>query len=356
MPCRLIFLCSLAILSIPYLVSADEGIAFPAKTWERKSPESVGLDSGPLGDIADLLGGKGCIIKDGYIVQSWGDLQTRVDWKSSAKPVLSTLLLFALQEGRIQSVDQNIADFGWDLNVKDRSITFRQLGAMTSGYARPEPPGEGYAYNDYAIQLYQKTLFDKVFGSDPRQVAEHPERLGALNLEQGLRFREHNRRMSASVLDFSRIAWLWANRGRWADMQLLPEQYFIDFCKPQVPDDLPHTRKSDTEDYLEIGTYGGGSDHFTQFGPGIYGFNWWFNAATAEHSDVPTWPDATGDAFMSIGAGGNCAIIIPSQKLVLVCADGDWGKLEPGRSDSKMNRCFRLLNQAIAAETTGEQD
>ena len=51
--------------------------------------------------------------------------------------------------------------FGWELREKDRSMTFRHLGAMTSGYARPEPPGAAWSYNDYAIQLYQKTLFDQ---------------------------------------------------------------------------------------------------------------------------------------------------------------------------------------------------
>ena len=38
---------------------------------------------------------------------------------------------------------------------------------MTGGYARPEPPGAAWAYNDFAIQLYQKTLFDRVFRADP---------------------------------------------------------------------------------------------------------------------------------------------------------------------------------------------
>ena len=41
--------------------------------------------------------------------------------------------------------DARIADFGWDLLPKDRAMTFRHLASMTSGYARPEPPGEAWA-------------------------------------------------------------------------------------------------------------------------------------------------------------------------------------------------------------------
>lgn len=345
MKARFGILCIVLLIVVANARAHGEELAFPGEKWQVKRPAELGLNPAPLAEIAEMLGGRGCIVQNGYIVQSWGDLEERVDWMSSAKPVLSTLLFFALQEGLIESVDQRITDFGWDLRSNDYNIKFRHLGAMTSGYARPEGPGEAYAYNDFAIQLYQKTLFDKVFQSDPQEAAEHPHRLGALGLERGLRFRDRNRRMSASVLDFARIAWLWANRGKWGDRQLLPEHYFDDYCTPQVAPDLPHTQEKSTDDYLEIGTYGGGSDHFTRFGPGIYGFNWWFNDVGREHPQMPTWPDAPEDAFMSIGAGGNCSIIIPSESLILVCAKGDWGQLEPGRHDAKINGYFRLLKR-----------
>ncbi|MCA9435581.1 MAG: serine hydrolase, partial [Candidatus Omnitrophica bacterium] len=191
----------------------------------------MGLKRESLEQLAKNLGGRGCVIKDGYLVQEWGDTSERGDWLSSAKPVLSTLLFFAIEEGLVKSVDQPIAEFGWDLKDKDQGITFRHLGAMTSGYARPEGPGEAFSYNDFAIQLYQKTLFDKVFKQDPKEAAEQPNRLGALNLERGLSFREGNRRLSASAKDFARIAWFWLNRGAWNGNQALPEKYFDDYLK-----------------------------------------------------------------------------------------------------------------------------
>ena len=81
--------------------------------------------------------------------------------------------------------------------------------------------------------------------------------------------------------DFARIAWLWLNRGRWGERQLIGRELFDECLQPQVPADLPNTVKAATDDYLGIGTYGGESDHFVEAGPGIYGFNWWFNAPAA---------------------------------------------------------------------------
>jgi len=326
---------------------ADEP-RFPGKDWESGPPAALGMSAEKLDQLAEYLGGRGCVVKDGFVVKTWGDQAQRSDWLSSVKPVLSTLLFFAVEEGLVRSVDQPIADLGWDLKPKDRTMTFRHLGAMTSGYARPEAPGAAWAYNDFAIQLYQKTLFDKVFKADARAVAEDSGRLGALGPQDGLEFGSR-RRLSASVRDFARIAWFWLNRGRWGERQVLPRRYFDEYMRPQTPKNLPATQKAATDDYLGIGSYGGGSDHFTQFGAGIYGFNWWFNDTGRLHPDARTWPDAPPDTFMSIGAGGNNSVIIPSLGLVLASARGNWGDLDAGNPDSRFNRCIRLLVEAASA-------
>jgi len=287
------------------------------------------------------LGGRGCILKNGKTVLPWGDQAERRDVLSSAKPVMTTLLFFAIAEKKIPNLEARVAEFGWDLAPKDRAMTLAQLTNMTSGYARPDAPGEAWAYNDYAVNLYQKTLFDRIF-------REEPERAGArigntLGLEDGLAFRATNRRISASVRDFARIARFWLDRGTWNGKQVLPKSLFERYCRVQVPASIPHTRKAETNDYLKLGTYGGGSDHFTDFGAGIYGGNWWFNAKGRLHPGAITWPDAPRDTFMSIGAGGNCAVMIPSRKLVLVAMSANWGKHEPGNAEAPANRHIRAL-------------
>ena len=326
-------------------ILAEESV-FPQAEWAQKSPTELGLDEQLLDQVATALGSRGCIIKNGYVVKSWGSQSEKGDWASSAKPVLSTLLMFALKEGKIKSFDQPIADFGWPLSEKDQGITFRHLASMTSGYARPEGPGQAWAYNDYAIQLYQQSLFDKVFQGDPKQVFHDPTRFGVLQLQDGFDFRPTNRRMRASVRDFARVAWFWMNRGQWNGREVLPQSYFEDNMRPQVPANIPLSIKAATDDYLKIGTYGGESNHFSIAGPGIYGFNWWFNAKGPTHPDQITWPDAPVDAVMSLGVRGNCSAMIPSLNLLVVAANADWGNNEPGIVDSKANQRLKLITAA----------
>jgi len=286
-------------------------------------------------------GGRGCILKNGQLLHAWGDQTERRDVLSSAKPVMTTLLFFAIQEKKIAGLDARVTEFGWDLMPKDRTMTLAHLTSMTSGYARPEAPGEAWAYNDFAIQLYQQTLFDRLFRQSPEAVAARLE--NALGMEDGLAFRPGNRRMSVSVRDFARIAEFWRNRGKWRGLQILPGSLFQRYCRPQTRRDLPQTRKAQSNDYLKLGSYGGGSDHFTEYGAGIYGGNWWFNGTGRLHPNSLTWPDAPKDTFMSIGAGGNCAVVIPSRKLVLVAMGADWGKLEPGNPAWQTNQHIKAL-------------
>ena len=323
-------------------------VVFPGESWNVKQPQELGLDAARLDAVAAALGSRGCIVKNGHVVKTWGSQSEKGDWASSGKPVLSTLLMFAVKEGKVKSFDQPIADFGWNLLPKDRSMTFRHLASMTSSYARPEEPGKAWAYNDYAIQLYQKTLFDKVFQGTPETVFRDPNRFGALQLQDGFTFRPSNRRMRASVRDFARVAWFWLNRGTWNGTQILPRACFDENLRPQVPRELPVSGPAKTNDYLRIGTYGGESNHFSRSGPGIYGFNWWFNDTGSLHPKTLTWPDAPKETVMSIGVRGNCSVMIPSLNLVVVAADANWGDFEPGKTDSVMNQLLQLI---VAAGT-----
>lgn len=337
-----------ALVYSPQLTNAAE-IVFPGTEWVTKAPSELGLDPARLEAVAQALGSRGCVIKNGYVVKTWGAQDKKGDLFSSAKPVLSTLLMFAVREGKVKDFDQPVVDFGWPLDPKDRTMTLRHLASMTSGYARPERPGQAWAYNDYAIQLYQQTLFDKVFQAPPESVFHDSQRFGALQLQDGFSFRQKNRRMSASVRDFARIAWFWLNRGNWNGRQLLPQSYFDDSMRPQVPKNLALSSDAPTNDYLQIGTYGGESNHFSKAGPGVYGFNWWFNATGGKHPNVLTWPDAPRDTVMSLGHRGNCSAMIPSLNIVVVAADANWGDNTPGEADSPLNQNLKLI---AAAGTT----
>jgi CubicO group peptidase (beta-lactamase class C family) len=319
---------------------------YPGRIWQTKKPSEADLNSGKIDSIARLLDGRGCIIRHGFVVKAWGDQSQKGDWLSSSKPVFSTLLFFAIQEGKLESVHTPIKSFGWDLSAKDDEMTFHHLANMISGYARPEKPGAAWAYNDYAINLYRLTLFDCLFKADTGKVANDQSRLGPLYFEDGLSFNK-KARVIASVRDFARLCWFWLNEGEWRQQQLLSKDFFDDYCRPHVSKMLPHTEKAKTNDYLKIGSYGGGSDHFTKYGPGIYGYNFWFNDTGRDHPTRITWPDAPCDAFMTIGAGGNSTAIIPSLDMVIVAAKAKWGSPKAGNSSSVMNRVMKMAGEAV---------
>jgi hypothetical protein len=108
------------------------------------------------------------------------------------------------------------------------------------------------------------------------------------------------------------------------------------------------TQHAETEDYLQIGSYGDGSDHFSRCGPGIYGFNWWFNRTRRDHPDRLTWPDAPDDTFMAVGAMGNSAAMIPSHGAVLVAAQANWGGLVAGSERSRINKTLKWFAEAVS--------
>ncbi len=342
-----LFLIALMLL-LPCSYADDIPATYPGKEWTIKTPTELGLDTSKLDEIAQRLRGRGCVIYKGYVVKTWGDQAEKGDWMSSSKPVISTMLFFAIQEGKIQSVNTPIREYGWNLLPKDQGMTFHHLANMISEYARPGQPGKAFAYNDFAINLYRLTLFDRVFKESAEKVANDPNRLGPLQFQDGLSFNKKVR-TKASVRDFARLGWFWLNKGKWEDRRLLQEDFFEKYVKPHVPKDLPHTQKAGDNDYLEIGSYGGGSDHFTRFGPGIYGYNFWFNSMGRDHPDAITWPDAPLDAYMTVGAGGNSMVILPSQSIVVAAARADWGNPQPGKKSSAMNEVMRLACAAIPA-------
>ena len=336
-------------LSLVCAVACSAQTVYPDKQWERRDPAELGMDPDKLELFAQRVGGSGCVIKDGYLVYAWGDQDEQVDWFSAAKPVLSTLLMFAVNEGKLASVDAPVGDY-WPLSQKDQGMTFRHLADMTSGYMRAEKPGQAWAYNDYGISLYVQTL-RKVFGQTLEEAIR--QRMGALQFQSERVFSEdsnrHGGRLVCTPQDFARIGWFWLNKGKWKDQQLLPAQMFDTYCRVDVPADMPRTRGDETENYLGIKTYGGGHNQ-TKFGPGIYGFNWWFNAYSPI-GKATLWPTAPADTFQANGRWGTDVMtIFPSLKMVVV-GEGEWGRFEPGEPIAQLNQNLRLLVEAANGPT-----
>ena len=356
--------------TIPPVVFPDEN------GWQSKTPAEVNVSDLKLNEFVNILTkngtmtqptSNGVIIKDGYLIKTWGDPDYQFEWASAMKPVMSNLLFYAIetvQDGKINTgngVNTLVKDYWLDsqgqtrLTPEDQTMTFAHFANMTSGYARGENPGEAWAYNDYAITLYCYTLkkiYDPIL-QDPAttltQFKNSPAlRTAAANLFSPLQLTNPELftarggcGIKTSPKDFARIGWLWLHKGNWDGQQLLPQSYFDSFQQPQVPGDLPLSTLADV-DYL--GT-----------GPGIYGYNWWFNATvpstiTLTNPDGEiTWPAAPADTFEANGHWQKeIMVIIPSMNLV-VAGNGNWQKFTPGNTSitTGMNETLYVLAQAV---------
>ena len=210
------------------------------------------------------------------------------------------MLFFAIKEGLVSRVNERIIKW-WpalasSCSSKDTNITFHHLANMTSGYFRPEAPGTAYAYNDYAIELYAKTLYEKVFAGQGtmNQITTDASRLGALQFQDN-NFISGNYRVTASVRDWARVLLFWMNKGNWNGKQILDASFVERATSTQVPAEVKTK-------YFDL--------------TGRYGFFWWTNGIKAD--GMRPWPSAPPKTFAAHGAGRNFIFVIPEWRLVIV--------------------------------------
>jgi CubicO group peptidase (beta-lactamase class C family) len=326
----------------------------PGAEWQTRTPEQVGLNVAKLDALRDLVGGRGCVVRGGYLVYAWGDQTHSEDVASAVKPIISMLLMMAVQEGKLRSVDEKVADAEprlRDLNDgKDAGITWRHLASQTSGYGLSEVPGAAWAYNDYALALYYDTLMEKVFGEDGTQafktrIADPLQFQDAFSME-ALGENGPRGRLAVSVRDFARIGLLWLRGGRWRDRQILGQELAHLALASPVPANLPRTAGRDAAMLAGQRTLGGSKDQ-TPVGPGVYSFNWWQNRHGPQGKRL--WPDAPPDAFAASGHWGRRMLwIIPSLDLVVSWNDAqmDAQNNAPADPDGKENRAVKLMREA----------
>ena len=142
---------------------------FPGAHWQTVAPAEVGLDEGKLREISEYFGGRGCVVRHGRMVFTWGDAARRGDVASAAKPVYAHLLYAALEEGLLDSLDTpvknyvpELAELNAALGQKDAAMTFAQMATQTSCYGVREAPGAAFNYNDWQMELLVDTLLLKM--------------------------------------------------------------------------------------------------------------------------------------------------------------------------------------------------
>ena len=328
---------------------------FPSVHWETRTPEQAGMAREKLDALKELVGGRGCVVRHGYMVYSWGDQSKSSDVASAFKPVLSTLLLVAIQEGRLKSADDLVAEFEPRLKSlnhgKDGTMTWRHLASQMSGYGLAEAPGAAYSYNDFALTLYYDQLMQKVFQTNGTEVLRtrlaEPLQFEDLATFDAFRRADRQGRLALSVRDFARFGLLYLHGGRWRDRHVIKPELIRMAINNPIPASTPLT--SGREADMLPGQHSiGGTRNITPVGPGFYSFNWWLNRTNQAGQRL--YVDAPPDAYVASGHGGKRTCwIFPNLDLVVSWNDSPIADHDtsPGNPDTKCNQAVKLMVAAV---------
>jgi CubicO group peptidase (beta-lactamase class C family) len=278
----------------------------------------------------------GLIIKNGYIVAQWGDLN-RVDMTFSVtKSYLSTIAGLAVDNRMIRSVDDKVKEYVWDEKFEGEhngKVTWRHLLTQSSDWSgclfencdwadRPPreggiddwknrkllEPGTNYEYNDVRVNLLSYSLLqvwrkplpavlkDKIM--DPIGASSTWRWFGYENSYvnmDGLMVQSvsggghHGGGIFINTYDQARFGLLFARKGKWKNQQLISADWVNAVHQPSS------ANKS-------------------------YGFLWWTN----HNNDLG---NISKEIYTAQGYGGNYIVIDSENDLVIVTRWLDTSKL-----------------------------
>ncbi len=332
--------------------------------WETRSPQQVGLNEGKIKEAVNyaqaheytgpkdlriaiaqgfehepyhqILGptkkrgsAAGMIIKDGYLVASWGDIK-RVDMTFSVtKSYLATVAGLAWDAGLIANVNQPLTDYIWDGTfdgAHNSQITWEHLlnqssdwyGQLWGGYDWADrPPREGsiddwrnrhlntpgthFKYNDVRVNLLAYSLLQVWRKPLPMILKEKiMDPIGASSTWRwhgydnswveidGVKMQSvsggghSGGGLFINTEDHARFGLLFLNEGKWKDQQLISK----------ARQDLATTPSKANNQY---------------------GFLWWLDP-----DDKSGLSTISQQAFYAAGFGGNYIVVEPEKNLVVV--------------------------------------
>ncbi|MGQ9590844.1 MAG: serine hydrolase [Planctomycetota bacterium] len=300
---------------------------YPGKTWTRAKPAEVGLDGAKLDELARFAGGRGCVVRRGYLAYVWGDASKRADVASASKPLFTHFLLLAIERGLVAGVDEKVVRFEPRLaeiggpGGKDAAISWRHLANQTSSYGVSEKPGEAFDYSDYNMALFFDALVLRVYKTSWERADAgvlRPLLAGPIGCEDEptlLAFGPGDRpgRLAISPRDFARFGLLYLRGGEWEGKRLVREDHIRLVTSTPLPNSIPRTAGKDAPMIPGQRSIGGGKNQTDHMGS--YSFAWWTNGVDREGKRH--WPDAPEDTYGAFGHGGiRAMVVIPSLDLV----------------------------------------
>ena len=326
-------------------------------TWPMTDPVAHGLDNEALTQLAEVVGGAGFVSHRGKGVYQWGHANRSRYAASVKKSIISVLNLQAVERGLLSGVDEPVVKFEPRLKGlnggKDSTMTWRQLGCMTSGYGTVDAPGDAFCYSDYTVALWYDTLMDKVYqekGTEVlrRQLAE------PLGFEDPVTFQAFGAegaepKLRISARDLARFGQLILDGGVAGGKRVLSEGMMETLLGSVVPVSVPISEGKAAEMIPGQKSVGGEMWNISPIGPGLYTFHLWKNERGP--SGLTMLPDAPRDTMLATGKWGEVALwIIPSLELVVAWNGSaiDDHHLAQTNPEAKMNVAAGLMVRATA--------
>lgn len=280
------------------------------------------------GPVKERGGPAGVILKDGYIVAQWGDVE-RVDMTFSVtKSYLSTIAGLALDEGIIQSVNDTVASYVWDGTFEsdhNQQITWSNLLNQSSDWSgnlfgmydwADRPPSEGgiddwksrslrkpgtnFEYNDVRVNVLAYSLLQVWRKPLPMVLKEQiMDPIGASSTWRWYGYENSfvnvDGMMMQSVsggghsgggvfintLDHARFGLLFMNHGSWNGKQLISKDWVEQVQQPSTANDS-------------------------------YGYMWWLNQGDRKWEGLPE------HLYYAAGFGGNFIVVDDENDMVIV--------------------------------------
>ncbi len=292
-----------------------------------------------LGPTKKRGGPAGMILKNGYIIQKWGDVK-RVDMTFSVtKSFLSTVAGLAADRGLISNTQDKVGQYLWDGTFDgehNEKISWEHLLQQNSDWSgelwggkdwADRPPREGdlddwkfrklnepgtvMEYNDvrvnvlaYALthvwrkplpMVLKEQLMDKIDASTSWRWHGYENawtEIDGLQMKSVTGGGHSGGGIFINTEDLARFGLLFLNNGKWRDDQLISEKWIDKAVEPSKPNSN-------------------------------YGYMWWLNKRGNRH-----WEGLSEDIFYAAGFGGNFIVIDRANDLVVVTRGLSLLKLE----------------------------
>ena len=325
-----------------YSGSRDLRIAI-LKGFEREPFHEI------MGPTKKRGGPAGLILKNGYVIASWGDTK-RVDMTFSVtKSFLSTVAGIAEDRGLIKDTSDKVGQYIWDGTfdgAHNSKISWAHLLQQNSDWTgelwggkdwadRPpskgglddwkfrklNEPGTVMEYNDVRVNLLAYSLTHVWRKSMPAVLKEHlMDKIGASTTWRWFGYENAWTEVDGidvksvtggghsgagifiNTEDMARFGLLFLNHGKWNDEQLISQKWIVKATTPSIPN--PN-----------------------------YGYLWWLN--TKGDRQLKGWSE---DLYYAAGFGGNFIVIDQEHDLVVVTR---W--LEPNKIEDFMTRLLEAF-------------